>query len=131
MWSLEVAGTQPPMVTRFERSNLLDSLHARWVYDGGTIVRDTVGLWTPYETTSGVARFHSSKGWLWGRTFWRRDMSQGARYWSAQAERFMWSFPLTKYRLCMRDDHALSARERLALVATVVISDIQNDLGNE
>ena len=119
------------------RSNLLDPLHAKWgvrvasSLEIGSVNRDTVGFWEPYTTIMGAGQYvlHSSKGWLWGRTF-KIESIDGDRRTDikvASTERFLYSeMPLApvKYRMCIKK--GIPDEAVFGILATVAITDIQN-----
>ena len=117
------------------RSNLLDPLHAKWgvrvaSLEIGSVNRDTVGFWEPYTTMMGAGQYvlHSSKGWLWGRTF-KIESNEGDRRTDkvANTERFLYSeMPLApvKYRMCIKK--GIPGEAVFGILATAVITDIQN-----
>jgi len=140
-WRLQAVATARGVVegmpgsAELVRSNLLDPLHAKWgvrvaSLEIGSVNRDTVGFWEPYTTIMGAGQYvlHSSKGWLWGRTF-KIESIDGDRRTDkvANTERFLYSeMPLApvKYRMCIKK--GIPGEAVFGILATAVITDIQN-----
>ncbi len=124
-----------PASAILERSNLLDPLHAKWGVSVASLeigsVRRELGLYEPYTTTMGAGEhvLHSSKGWLWGRTFTIEAVDGGRRRKIpvASAERFLYSrlkWAPVKYRMCIKKWTPVEAT--FGILATMAITDIQN-----